>query len=198
MFDVLQSGTFWLSENTEYPNKGWDASLPRVCSWAEFKHKGNKSKIWFFNLHMDHIGVEARKESAKLVLNKIEKMCKKNEIVILSGDFNVDQTSDSYLLLANSSLLKDSYEAAEIKYATTGTLNGFKPDLKTDSRIDHIFVSPNVSVTRYGVLTDTYRGEVPNSKTITDTTNFPKEVSLHEYVARIASDHFPIRIEIEY
>lgn len=196
-FEVLQSGTFWLSTETSFPNKGWDAVLPRICSWAEFKDKSNKSKIWFFNLHMDHRGVEARKESAKLVLKKIQEMVKKDEIVIFTGDFNVDQNNESYKLLEASDILKDSYESAEIKYANTGTFNAFKPNLKTNSRIDHIFVSPIVKVIRYGVLTDTYRGAVENSKSIVDP-NFPKEVSLEEYDARLPSDHFPICVELSY
>lgn len=196
-FEVLQSGTFWLSTETDYPNKGWDAVLPRICSWAEFKSKENKSKIWFFNLHMDHVGVEARKESAKLVLSKIEQMVKKGEIVIFTGDFNVDQNNESYKLLEASDLLKDSFEAAEIRYANTGTFNAFNPNLKTDSRIDHIFVSPEVKVVRYGVLTDTYRAPLPNGKSIKDS-NFPKEVSLEEYEARLPSDHFPVRVELSY
>ena len=146
---------------------------------------------------MDHRGVEARKESAKLVLRKIQEMVKKDEIVIFTGDFNVDQHNESYKLLEASDILKDSYEAAEVKYANTGTFNAFKPNLKTNSRIDHIFVSPSVKVLRYGVLTDTYRGSVPNSKSIIDP-NFPKEVSLEEYDARLPSDHFPICVELSY
>lgn len=196
-FEVLKSGTFWLSTETTYPNKGWDAVLPRICSWAEFKDKENKSRIWFFNLHMDHVGVEARKESAKLVLKKIDEMVKKDEIVIFTGDFNVDQHNESYKLLEASDALKDSYEAAEIKYANTGTFNAFKVDLKTDSRIDHIFVSPSVKVKRYGVLTDTYRAPIENGKTIVNH-NFPKEVSLQEYEARLPSDHFPICVQLSY
>lgn len=196
-FEVLQSGTFWLSTETDYPNKGWDAVLPRICSWAEFKDKANKSKIWFFNLHMDHVGVEARKESAKLVLKKIGEMVKKDEIVIFTGDFNVDQNNESYKLLEASESLKDSYEAAEVKYANTGTFNAFKVDLKTESRIDHIFVSPTIEVKRYGVLTDTYRAPIENGKTIVNH-NFPKEVSLQEYEARLPSDHFPICVQLSY
>ena len=36
-FKVLQSGSFWMSENTDYPNIGWDAVLPRVCTWVQFE-----------------------------------------------------------------------------------------------------------------------------------------------------------------
>ena len=45
---------------------------------------------------MDHIGVQAREESAKLVVAKIREMCKPKEFVILTGDFNVDQNNHIY------------------------------------------------------------------------------------------------------
>ena len=194
-FNVIKSGTVWLSENTDYPNKGWDAVLPRICSWVELKDRQSKKQIWFFNLHMDHVGVNARKESAKLVLAKIKEMCGKDP-AILTGDFNVDQTNESYALLANSGILSDSYTNAKIRYAQNGTFNDFNPGLKTESRIDHIFVTEHLTPVRYGVLTDTYwiprtAGEKVQSG------NFPKEVSLEEYEARLPSDHFPIMVELE-
>ncbi|MBD8387706.1 endonuclease/exonuclease/phosphatase family protein [Dysgonomonas sp. BGC7] len=195
-FKVLQTGNFWLSENTDYPNKGWDAALPRICTWVELKDKDSKKKIWFFNLHMDHVGVKAREESAKLVLQKIEDMCSTKDIVILTGDFNVDQTHESYRLLANSNILSDSYEIAGIRYALNGTFNNFDPNLKTDSRIDHVFVSKGVSVERYGILTDTYRSEQSSGEKF-QSGNFPKEVSLQKFEARIPSDHFPLKVILD-
>ncbi|NMA74084.1 MAG: endonuclease/exonuclease/phosphatase family protein [Bacteroidales bacterium] len=150
----LESGHFWLSEETDYPNKGWDAVLPRICTWGKFQDKSSKKKFWFFNLHMDHVGIKARSESAKLVIAKIKEMCGKDP-VILSGDFNVDQTSPGYAVLHNSGVLQDTYEIAEMRFALNGTFNAFNPNSMTVSRIDHIFVSSSFKVVRYGVLTDT-------------------------------------------
>lgn len=44
---LLKSGHFWLSENTTTPNKGWDAVLPRICTWAYFKDKNKKENLVF-------------------------------------------------------------------------------------------------------------------------------------------------------
>lgn len=195
-FELLKSGNFWLSEQTEYPNKGWDAVLPRICSWGYFKDKKKKEKIWFFNLHMDHVGVEARKHSASLVLEKIKEMCGK-DAVILTGDFNVDQTHKSYELLANSGILSDSYMVARIRYALNGTFNAFKNNLYTNSRIDHIFVSKKLKVDRYGVLTDTYRTLAEDVKDV-HVGDFPKEVFSKEAEARVPSDHFPVKVLLYY
>jgi hypothetical protein len=50
---------------------------------------------------------------------------------------------------------------------------------------------------RYGVLTDTYRMKIDNAKEI-KSANFPSEVSLQQYLARVPSDHFPVEIVLEY
>ena len=196
-FKLIEHGDFWLSTETAYPNKGWDAALPRICTWGIFKEKKTGFKFMFFNLHMDHIGVEARKESAKLILAKIKETGGKLP-VILTGDFNVDQTNESYKLLNESGILHDSYEAAKFRYATNGTFNSFNPTLKTNSRIDHIFISKPFTVQKYGVLTDTYRSEISDSQKEIKSSNFPKEVSLHKYQARTPSDHFPVMVILKY
>ena len=71
-FEVLEHGDFWLSEITDRPNKGWDAVLPRICTWGEFRDKQTGFTFLFFNLHMDHVGVQARAESAKLITSDID------------------------------------------------------------------------------------------------------------------------------
>lgn len=196
-FEVLEHGDFWLSTVTDRPNKGWDAVLPRICTWGKFRDKTSGFIFLFFNLHMDHVGVVARAESAKLILQKIKEQ-PAHIPVILTGDFNVDQTSESYSLLHHSGILQDAYETAAFRYAPNGTFNGFHADLKTDSRIDHLFLTDDFKVLKYGILTDTYRSEVGQSvEKLPDTGNFPKEVSLRKYEARTPSDHFPVMIVVD-
>ena len=194
-FKLLENGNFWLSEVTDKPNKGWDAVLPRICTWGKFKDIKTGFTFYFFNLHMDHVGVKARAESSKLVLDKVRKMAGKTP-TILTGDFNVDQNNESYALINNSGLLKDAYETAELRYAHNGTFNAFNPDGKTDSRIDHIFMTKDFKVAKYGVLTDTYRGKGVKAAQA-NTDNFPKEVSMEQFIAREPSDHFPVMVVVE-
>ena len=141
------------------------------------------------------MGVEARKQSARLVLDMIKKKCG-NDAVILTGDFNVDQTNESYQLLANSTILSDTYEKAEIRYALNGTFNSFKGDRATNSRIDHIFVSGKLKTDRYGILTDSYR--VPKNNDKQNIGDFPKEVYSVEAEVRMLSDHFPLKVTLYY
>lgn len=177
---LLDSGTFWMAPDTSRPNVGWDAALPRICSWGKFSDLTTGKKLWFFNLHMDHIGVLARAESAKLVLSKIQEMCS-DDAVILTGDFNFDQRDSCFPILADSKILRDSYSIANVCYAPNGTFNAYDINRATDQRIDHIFVSQSIDVDRYGILTDTYRSQEKNGKT----------------TSRIASDHYPVVVKLQ-
>ncbi|MBR1927074.1 MAG: endonuclease/exonuclease/phosphatase family protein [Bacteroidales bacterium] len=195
LFDLLDHGDFWLSQTPEIPSVGWDAAMNRICTWGHFKVRSTKQEFYYFSLHMDHIGVQARMESAKLVVEKIRQICD-GKPAILTGDFNVDQTNPIYNVFVNSGLLADSYEVCEIRYAMDGTANGFDPNSFTTSRIDHVFVSPQTRVIRYGVLTDTYRTKTPEAEKYANG-NFPKEISFQAYQARTPSDHFPLKVIIE-
>lgn len=195
-FTLLDSGTFWLSETPDKVSKGWDAKCRRVCSWGYFKDKVSRKKFWFFNLHMDHIGIVARRESAKLVVARIAEMCGKNASVVLTGDFNVAQDNEIYGIFADCGFLKDSYEVAEFRFAPTGTFNSFKPQNFTTRRIDHIWVSDNARVDRYGVLTyhfwDKESGE--NSR----LNDAPKEIKAEKRTVRLPSDHYPVNVFLSF
>lgn len=194
-FKVLEHGDFWLSEQTAFPNKGWDAALPRICSWVKLELLENGKTLYFFNVHFDHVGVMARSESAKLIIRKVKDLAG-GHTAVLTGDFNVDQHSPSYAELTGTPILKDAYDVANVKYAMNGTFNNFNPNSKTESRIDHIFVTPDFEVIKYGVLTDTYRSKLQSTDTAYTSGNFPKEVSLKDYRARTPSDHFPVMVKV--
>ncbi len=173
---LQEQGHFWLSETPDRPGLGWDAACTRICTWGKFRSKRWKKTFYFFNLHLDHVGIVARRESAKLVVNRIKEIAK-GAPVILTGDFNVDQKDEIYSIFTSSGLLKDSYEHSIIRFAENGTYNAFKPGNKTDSRIDHVFVSPCFNVMRYGILTNSY------------WTNKG---------CRLPSDHYPVFVRIEF
>ena len=194
-FRNIKSGHFWLSEQPEIPGTGWDAAYPRICIYGQFKDLVKNKNVWVFNLHFDHIGVEARKQSAQLVMRKIKEMCS-NDAVILMGDFNVDQTNESYMLFAESKILHDTYETAEVCYALNGSFNAFRSERATNSRIDHIFVSDKFKVDRFGVLTDSYRTPKDDNKLGID--DFPENIYAVDATVRLLSDHFPIKATLYY
>lgn len=195
-FKLLDQGTFWISETPEKVGvKGWDAALPRICSYARLQDKVTKRKFWFFNLHMDHVGVEARREGAKLIARKITQMCG-NEPAMVSGDFNVDQNNEAYKTIVSQGVLTDSYEKSAKRYIQNGTFNSFNPNLYTKSRIDHIFVTKQVNVSHYAVLTDGYWTENTMPAKSIKGEAAPKEISFQKYIHRCPSDHYPVMIRV--
>lgn len=177
LFELLEHGDFWLSETPDSPGLGWDAACVRICSWGKFRHKLSGKEFQFFNLHLDHVGEQARVESVLLVQRKMREIGL-DLPTFLTGDFNVDQTHHMYEVLSSSNFLKDSFCTAKFVYAPNGTFNDYKTDAFTESRIDHIFVTPDIEVEKYGVLTDTYR-------TFED-----------KWKCRVPSDHFPVKVKV--
>jgi endonuclease/exonuclease/phosphatase family metal-dependent hydrolase len=160
-FTVIDKGDFWLSETPTKPGFGWDARINRICSWLLLNHKKTGKQFYCFNVHYDHQGMVARKESSKLIVAKIKSIAGDSP-VILTGDFNGDHSSEWYQLIANSGLLLDTYTRVAKPYMPNGTFQGFGPNLNKDQVIDHIFTTKHFAVSNWGVLTDSYNGKFPS------------------------------------
>lgn len=163
-FDLLDKGDFWLSQTPDQPSFGWDAtSHKRVCSWVLLEDKSSKKKFYFFNVHYDHQGVVARKESSHLILQKIKEIAKGSP-TILTGDFNGAHDSEWYQTLASSKLVFDTQDQVEYPYKNNASFNAFGSPraLASDEIIDHIFVTKDITTKKWGILTDTYRGKFPS------------------------------------
>ncbi len=195
--ELLDKGNFWLNERPDIPELGWDAACIRICSWGKFKVKGEKKakKFFYFNLHMDHVGIVARREAAKLIVKKIREIAGDAPVVV-TGDFNVDQKNEIYNIFTESGILKDSFVHAKQRFAENGTFNSFNPNLFTDSRIDHIFVSPSTTVNHYAVMTNGYWTEEKIDEQELEGRDAPRELRFKRYQLRTASDHYPVWAKI--
>ena len=142
---VLQEDTFWLSETPEKVSVGWDAALPRICTYAKFELVSSKKRFWHFNTHFDHIGETARAESVKFIVSKIADLVSFGDVVVLSGDFNAEPHEEPILILKNS--LEDPAHQIDLQ-GPKGTFSGFQLDAPLDRRIDYIFTK-GVSVMSY-------------------------------------------------
>lgn len=181
--ELLEQGHFWISETPDTPGIGWDAVCPRICTWGRFRQVNTGITFLFFNLHLDHTGKKARTEGAKLVMERIRLLASDEAPVILTGDFNGDQFEDVYRFLTQSGYLSDCYEACRIRFAENGTFNNYNQKDRNESRIDHIFVSPQYRVDRYAILTNAYWA--PSKKGAK-----PKR--------RLPSDHYPVFVHLDF
>lgn len=168
---LLQSGTFWLSETPDEVSKGWDAAYPRICTYGLFKHIDSENTFWVFNTHLDHQGVESRRQGVQLILNKIITLNNQNRPYILMGDLNASPESEVITALSNR--LDDSRLVSKINFGPEGTFNDFDHQRPVNRRIDYIMLSkePKISVEKYGTLSST--------------------IDL-----RFPSDHFPVYVEL--
>ncbi|MGC4037690.1 MAG: endonuclease/exonuclease/phosphatase family protein [Chitinophagaceae bacterium] len=159
---LLQSETFWLSETpTVAGSIGWDAAITRIVTWAKFKDKKTKKIFYHFNTHFDHIGPMARRESAKMVLKKV------NEIagsipVVFTGDFNSRPTDEPIQIITdknNPLHLTDSKEISQTPhYGPTGTFNAFQSKERDDEPIDYIFLKGKWKVLKHATISETWNG----------------------------------------
>ncbi|MBL7698954.1 MAG: endonuclease/exonuclease/phosphatase family protein [Chitinophagaceae bacterium] len=171
-FTVLKNGDFWLSETPDQPSKGWDAvCCNRICSWVHVADKKTGKRFYFFSAHFDHQGKVARIESSKLILQRINALAG-NEPVVFVGDLNGDQKSEWYLNIERSEAFDDTFRQTPNPYAFNGTFNAYGKNIASTEIIDHIFVTKQFIVKRWGILSDSYHGKFP-------------------------SDHFPVLAEIE-
>jgi len=147
---ILRSGTFWLSETPETAgSKGWDAALPRIASWAEFRHIKTGIIFLVINTHFDHIGETARVESAALLTRRAAELG--NGLpVILTGDFNVNPGHRAYRIIIwpeNEIVLTDTRERSEAdKEGPEFTYVSFDRSREDGELIDFIFTSTDVQV----------------------------------------------------
>ncbi len=161
-FDVIEQSTFWLSPTPDSISKGWDAAIVRVCTYGLFRNKKTKQLFWVFNTHFDHVGKTARLESAKLIIEKVKELNKKNFPVIITGDFNSRPTEPPAEFMVSN--MQNTRSIAKQVYGPEDTWNGFKFNQKLDGCIDYIFVSNNekISVSKFATLTDSYDLKYPS------------------------------------
>ena len=160
-FQLLECKTFWLSETPDRPGSmGWDAAYPRVVTWAKFKDRVTKKTFYHFNTHFDHRGEKARVESASLILKKIGEIAGAGPFV-LSGDLNVEESSQAYKTLktgnSTTRLADAKYTSAHGHFGGDSTFNEFK-ELQPGRKIDYIFVREGMRVLEHGVLSDRWNG----------------------------------------
>lgn len=147
-FEVLDSNTFWLSQ---YPDSvgfiGWDGACTRIATWAKLKDKKSGQVFMSVNTHFDHVGTEARKNGALLIIKKIKEIVG-DQPAILTGDFNVSEEWEAYqTLTTNEFVLKDAEKIAEKKEGVEYTFHDFGRLPQNElEKIDFIFVTPQIKV----------------------------------------------------
>ncbi|MBR5833967.1 MAG: endonuclease/exonuclease/phosphatase family protein [Bacteroidales bacterium] len=161
---LIDWGTFWLSETPNEPSMGWDAACMRTATWALMKDKRTGKRFYFVNTHLDHVGVEARKNGLKLIVDSIAEINPEGYPMVLTGDFNIKPTAAELKDL--DSRMKSARKFAS-KTDSHATFNNWGK-AKADEIIDYIYYSGFSSCLEYQTVTKKY------------------------YDRKFISDHYPI------
>lgn len=163
--ELIDGGTFWLSQTPDQVTKGWDAACFRTCTWTILKKKDTGKKFVYLNTHLDHKGQEARKESIKLIVAKAEELTGGKLPVFITADFNSPTTNEIFKPMQEAML--DARVEAPVT-DERGTLNcwGTTPPGVV---IDHIFFR-GAEAQKFEVLRD------------------------KDYGAPYVSDHYPVML----
>ena len=170
-FEVINKGTFWLSET---PDKigvaGWDAALPRTCTWIHFRDRKSGQAFLVANTHFDHRGAKARAESGKLIARRIADLAGDLPVIVM-GDLNCLPDSEPYNAIAASFV--DARSTSQTRpVGPNSTWNGFS-EIVPDRIIDHVFVR------KFNVL------QLATEDPKTDN-------------GRFASDHLPVKAIVRW
>lgn len=168
-YELVDSGTFWLSETPDTPSKGWDGGCSRVVTYAILKCKDDGFVYAHFNTHFDNVGATAKAESVPLLASRIAEIAP-DIPVVLTGDFNTREGSEIYNNLLHCGL-RDTKHMAD-KYDDCATYHDYNPFVFNTKPIDYVFVNGYCSSVKSSIVDSGTIGLV-----------YP-------------SDHFPIIVEI--
>lgn len=163
--DTLRTATFWCSENPDKLGPGWDAACNRTVTWGKIRDRADRTEFFLFNTHLDHVGVTARRESAKLLMNRVAALTG-GERVVITGDFNSVPSDEPYGIIVGPKAKKKFFDSRAVSkqrpHGPKGTFNGFTVSAVPSEPIDYIFVSDRIAVLAHGTLAELIDGRFPS------------------------------------
>jgi endonuclease/exonuclease/phosphatase family metal-dependent hydrolase len=130
--DLLDSGSFWISETPEVYSESWNTDCVRAATWARFQEKSSGHRFLYLNTHLDHRSDWARTEGCRLLVRRIADLCQDNLPAILTGDFNCDAHQDpalsdhNYRFLIENGFVDTYLAAGNSDEADSNTFHGFQ------------------------------------------------------------------------
>jgi endonuclease/exonuclease/phosphatase family metal-dependent hydrolase len=159
LYNVIESGDFWLSETpTEPGSKSFGSAFPRLCTWILLENK--LTKFFVFNCHLDHVLPETRKGQSTVIVNEVLKLNKYNLPYLLVGDFNEDPTGSVRSNFNSALKINDPY--FDIYNSEQGTHHRFDGKNERNSRIDWILTNGHIKCNDYEVIKYSQEGIYPS------------------------------------
>ena len=171
-FELLDSGTFWLSDTPDVMSTYEESSEHRIATFVKLKDKSTGITIAVYNTHPDWGSVEARIKQLSVIAARAKESDADKTIVL--GDLNSDRTlpGGNEGLAPIENFLKDSKTFPGMTdYGAT--FNGYGIDPDGPMGLDYIFLPEETTVLEVGKVDKIYGGVYP-------------------------SDHYPIYAQVKF
>ena len=165
---VRYDKTFWLSKHPEKQgSRAYFAQFPRICTVCEVYIKPLDRTVRVFNTHFDHICGPARTLSARIILDYMHQLNRKEKMpTILMGDMNAGPNSKPIRILSENLHhypdihLTNIYDCVQ-QEQICGTYHGFRGGQK-GKPIDYMFVSDDFAVENLSIDRSSLNGRYPS------------------------------------
>ncbi len=160
-FELLDSGTFWLSDTPDKMSKYEESDEYRITTFVKLKDKSTGITIAVYNTHPDWTSVEARVKQLSVTAQRA-KASDADKIVVI-GDLNSERSlpGGSEGLAPIEEFLKDSKTFPGMEdYGAT--FNGYDMDPDGPMGLDYIFLPEDAHVLSVGKVDKVYGGVYPS------------------------------------
>lgn len=164
-FEMVESGTFWLSDRPEEPgSRTWGNEIPRIASWVRLIDRASGRAFYAFNTHWDHRNQPSRERAAVLLARRIDSRSHPEDPVVLTGDFNAPENNPAVAYLGGKKAelpgaaqpvwpgaLADAHQLTPPPVKSHQTLHLWRDLVPGWPKIDHILVSRGAQVGATGI-----------------------------------------------
>ena len=163
-YQVVKSGTIWLSESAEKYSKHSESNYARIATYALLENKETGEEYVHVNTHLEHDHTNEKKTNAAAVsgAEQIVQLLNSsfpNTPTVITGDFNQLKDSAPYNVFINAGFY-DSRDASQTKntyHNSYGIGSGSTP--YAAKTIDHILYNGYFNKKSYTVYDEDYSNE---------------------------------------
>ena len=163
-YQVVKSGTIWLSESAEKYSKHSESNYARIATYALLENKETGEEYVHVNTHLEHDHTNEKKTNAAAVsgAEQIVQLLNSsfpNTPAVITGDFNQLKDSAPYNVFINAGFY-DSRDASQTKntyHNSYGIGSGSTP--YAAKTIDHILYNGYFNKKSYTVYDEDYSNE---------------------------------------
>jgi endonuclease/exonuclease/phosphatase family metal-dependent hydrolase len=210
--EVLDKGTFWLSDTPEVSSRSWNDTgstgyaadamkYHRTCTWIKFKRKSDNKVFFYYNTHLEfgyhanyNLGQNAREKGIALIVERMKAKATNGEALIFGGDMNQIANDKCFKPLFNNGFVSGRVTATTVtseQNRNSITWNDY--DASYHDKEDKNNYSPN----SFNMIDHFFlkNCEAVEFRTIRDT-NYGGEIDPKNNGGKYMADHFPILITV--